>query len=82
MAKTLIDVDDDALAEATRILGTRTKRDTINTALRAVGDRNRRLDALAGMRKMVADGRLDFSVLGYPDDPSGTNEATTTETAP
>ncbi|MGC0423181.1 type II toxin-antitoxin system VapB family antitoxin [Embleya sp. AB8] len=70
MAKTLVDIDEDALAEAARILGTTTKRDTINGALRSLGDRDRRLAALAGMRKMVADGRLDFSVLGYPDEDS------------
>ncbi|MGW9209583.1 type II toxin-antitoxin system VapB family antitoxin [Embleya sp. NPDC055664] len=67
MAKTLIDVDENALAEAARILGTTTKRDTINGALRSVGDRSRRLAALEGMRKMVAEGCFDFSVLGYPD---------------
>ncbi|MEV5704284.1 type II toxin-antitoxin system VapB family antitoxin [Actinoallomurus sp. NPDC052274] len=35
MTKILVAVDDDALAAAAEILGTRTKRDTVNTALRA-----------------------------------------------
>ncbi|GAA4612336.1 hypothetical protein GCM10023195_52760 [Actinoallomurus liliacearum] len=35
MTKILVDVDDDALAAAAKVLGTRTKRDTVNTALRA-----------------------------------------------
>jgi len=37
VARTLIDVDEAALAAATQVLGTRTKRDTINQALREVG---------------------------------------------
>jgi Arc/MetJ family transcription regulator len=36
MTKTLIDVDDEALAQACQILGTATKKDTVNTALREV----------------------------------------------
>lgn len=33
MAKTLIDIDDDALARAQQVLGTATKKDTVNRAL-------------------------------------------------
>jgi Arc/MetJ family transcription regulator len=36
MTRTLIDVDDVALAKAAALLGTRTKVETINNALRAV----------------------------------------------
>src|SRR4051794_2802777 len=36
MTKKLIDIDLDALAEATALLGTKTQKDTINTALREV----------------------------------------------
>ena len=36
MATTQINLDDDALADAAQVLGTRTKVDTVNTALRAV----------------------------------------------
>jgi Arc/MetJ family transcription regulator len=36
MAKTLIDVDDEMLAQAQLILGTETKKDTVNRALREV----------------------------------------------
>jgi Arc/MetJ family transcription regulator len=36
MTKTLIDVDDDDLAAAQRVLHTETKKDTVNTALREV----------------------------------------------
>lgn len=39
MTRTLIDVDDEALAAAARALGTATKKDTINSALREVAAR-------------------------------------------
>ncbi|NKY37542.1 type II toxin-antitoxin system VapB family antitoxin [Nocardia speluncae] len=60
MSRTVIDVDDEALAEAARHLGTTTKKDTVNAALREIGDRRRRAAAIARMREMVADGEIDF----------------------
>jgi len=36
MSKTLVDIDEDLLAEAQRILGTATKKATVNGALREV----------------------------------------------
>jgi len=36
MAKTLIDVDEESLAAAAEVLHTRTKKDTVNAALKAV----------------------------------------------
>jgi Arc/MetJ family transcription regulator len=36
MAKTLIDVDEQQLAEAAQVLNTQTKKDTVNAALRLV----------------------------------------------
>jgi len=36
MAKTLVDVDEEQLAAAQEVLGTATKKDTINAALRQV----------------------------------------------
>jgi Arc/MetJ family transcription regulator len=50
MARTLIDVDDELLADAARALGTRTKRDTVNAALRAVGTAAGRLHELEMVR--------------------------------
>jgi len=44
--KTMIDIDDAALALAARELGTTTKKDTVNAALAFVADRRRRIDAL------------------------------------
>ncbi len=36
MSKTLIDIDDGLLAQSQEILGTKTKKDTVNAALREV----------------------------------------------
>lgn len=63
MAKTVIDLDDEALAEAARVLGTTSKKDTVNAALREIVDRRRRAAAVARMREMVAAGEIDFSVI-------------------
>jgi Arc/MetJ family transcription regulator len=63
MAKTVIDLDDEALAEAARLLGTSSKKDTVNAALREIIDRRRRAAAVARMREMVAAGEVDFSVI-------------------
>jgi Arc/MetJ family transcription regulator len=55
MTKTLIDIDELLLTEAQRILGTRTKKDTVNAALDEVA-------ALAARRRDLerfASGKLD-----------------------
>jgi Arc/MetJ family transcription regulator len=44
--KTMIDLDDDALALAARELGTTTKKDTVNAALSFVAQRRRRIEHL------------------------------------
>jgi Arc/MetJ family transcription regulator len=46
MTLTQIDVDDEALAEAMRLSGARTKKDTVNIALRDFAARHRRIAAL------------------------------------
>jgi Arc/MetJ family transcription regulator len=46
MALTQIDIDDDALAEAMRLSGAKTKKDTVNLALREFSARHRRVAAL------------------------------------
>jgi Arc/MetJ family transcription regulator len=46
MSVTQIDVDDDALAEAMRLSGARTKKETVNLALREYAARHRRVAAL------------------------------------
>jgi Arc/MetJ family transcription regulator len=56
MARTVIDLDAEALQEAAEVLGTRTKVDTVNTALREIANRARRLAYV----KALADGDIDL----------------------
>ncbi|MFF7565041.1 type II toxin-antitoxin system VapB family antitoxin [Streptomyces pseudovenezuelae] len=63
MSRTVIDLDDEALEEAAKELGTTTKRDTINTALREVTARYRRLRSLEEARELAAEGALDIDML-------------------
>ncbi|MGW2722013.1 type II toxin-antitoxin system VapB family antitoxin [Streptomyces sp. NPDC001492] len=63
MSRTVIDLDDEALEEAAKELGTTTKRDTINTALREVTARYRRLRSLEEARDLAAEGALDIDML-------------------
>jgi hypothetical protein len=44
--KTMIDLDDEALAQAAKELGTATKKDTVNAALAFVANRRRRIEQL------------------------------------
>lgn len=46
MARTVIDIDDKALVKAQKELGTKTKVETVNAALRLVGERQQRVKAL------------------------------------
>jgi Arc/MetJ family transcription regulator len=46
MSMTTLDLDDDALAEAMRLSGVKTKKETVNTALREYAARHRRIAAL------------------------------------
>jgi Arc/MetJ family transcription regulator len=59
MAKTLIDLDETALAEAAELLGTTSKKDTVNTALREVSQRLKRLKALDRLAEMGQRGEFD-----------------------
>lgn len=63
MSRTVIDLDEDALEAAAQELGTSTKRDTVNTALREVVARNRRLRALRKLQDLAKEGALDLSLL-------------------
>jgi Arc/MetJ family transcription regulator len=63
MSRTVIDLDDDALEAAAKELGTSTKRDTVNAALREIVERNRRLRALHELRDLARDGAIDAELL-------------------
>ena len=59
----MIDLDDDMLADVARALGTRTKKDTVNAALREVLENRRRALALTKLRQATADGAFDLALL-------------------
>jgi Arc/MetJ family transcription regulator len=59
MVKTPVEIDEDALATAAEVLGTKTKKDTVNAALREVGQRLERLRALADLGEMADRGDFD-----------------------
>ena len=54
MAVTQIDIDEDALAEAMRLSGAKTKKDTVNLALREFAARHRRVEALEHYAALAA----------------------------
>jgi Arc/MetJ family transcription regulator len=60
VTKTLIDVDDELLRQAQRILGTETKRATVNRALREVVRR----EAAARFLALAAGGVFDSGADG------------------
>lgn len=62
MARTMVDVDEDALAEAAKVLGTTTKKDTINTALREAVARERWLEALLESQEMATRGDVAWDL--------------------
>ena len=70
MAKTLIDLDEELLAEASIALGTSTKKDTVNAALRRTVEqtRQRRREALRSLQQMTEEGAFDFSRLDAVDE--------------
>jgi Arc/MetJ family transcription regulator len=57
----MIDLDDDALAEAAKVLGTTSKKETVNKALREVVERERRMEALLAQQEMAARGEIDWA---------------------
>ncbi|MGQ0467166.1 MAG: type II toxin-antitoxin system VapB family antitoxin [Sporichthyaceae bacterium] len=59
MARTVIDIDDDALAEAMRELGTTTKVETVNRALRLVAGASSRAAAQQRIGEVLAGTDLD-----------------------
>lgn len=62
MARTLIDIDAEALAGAARELGTKTKVETVNRALAEIASRGARLAFLEHMR-ITADDLGDTEVM-------------------
>ncbi|TDV39746.1 type II toxin-antitoxin system VapB family antitoxin [Actinophytocola oryzae] len=63
MARTVIDLDDDLVADVSKALGTSTKKETVNAALREVLENRRRALALARLRASAAEGAFDLDVF-------------------
>lgn len=63
MSRTVIDLDDELLADVAQALGTGTKKETVNTALREVLDNRRRALALTRLRAAAGEGAFDLNVF-------------------
>ncbi len=63
LARTVIDLDDELVASVAKELGTTTKKDTVNEALREVLANRRRAVALTRLRDAANDGAFDLAVL-------------------
>jgi Arc/MetJ family transcription regulator len=64
MTKRLVDIDDEILEEARRILGTTTLKDTVNTSLRSIVQADRRSQVTKEDLRRVAELLVD---LGDPE---------------
>ncbi|MCF4138478.1 type II toxin-antitoxin system VapB family antitoxin [Streptomyces sp. Tue 6430] len=60
MPKTLIDIDEDLLAAAAVAFGTKTKKDTVDAALRDGVERKKRALALARLAARAGAGDFDM----------------------
>jgi Arc/MetJ family transcription regulator len=63
MSRTVIDLDDELVADVAKALGTSTKRETVNTALREVLENRRRALALTRLRAAASEGAFDLEML-------------------
>ena len=63
MSRTVIDVDDALLADVAQALGTSTKKETVNTALREVLENRRRALALTRLRAAASEGAFNLDLL-------------------
>ncbi|WP_199545730.1 type II toxin-antitoxin system VapB family antitoxin [Streptomyces sp. N35] len=64
MARTVIDIDDELLDQVAKTLGTKSKKDTVNTALAEILEIHRRALALTRLREAAAEGAFDLELLG------------------
>ncbi|MFP3989425.1 type II toxin-antitoxin system VapB family antitoxin [Streptomyces sp. E11-3] len=63
MTRTVIDLDDGLVADVAKALGTSTKKETVNTALREVLENRRRALALARLRAAADEGAFDLDLF-------------------
>ncbi|MBC8090795.1 MAG: type II toxin-antitoxin system VapB family antitoxin [Pseudonocardia sp.] len=62
--KTPIELDEDALNAAAKVLGTTTKKDTVNAALREIARMHARMQAFENWRDIGSPDLLDPEVMG------------------
>ncbi|WP_405132708.1 type II toxin-antitoxin system VapB family antitoxin [Nocardia sp. NBC_01388] len=65
MTVTQIDLDDDALNEAMRLMGTTTKKETVNTALREYAKQLKRVEAFDKLLEMGQRGDFDEAASAH-----------------
>ncbi|MFI5566736.1 type II toxin-antitoxin system VapB family antitoxin [Streptomyces sp. NPDC051740] len=65
MSVTQIDLDDDALAEAMRLMGSTTKEDTVNEALRDYVARAKRLEAAERLAARGERGEFEAAAAAH-----------------
>ncbi|MEU6826364.1 type II toxin-antitoxin system VapB family antitoxin [Streptomyces atriruber] len=63
MTRTVIDLDDGLVADVAKALGTSTKKETVNTALREVLENRRRAIAIARLRTAADEGAFDLGLF-------------------
>jgi Arc/MetJ family transcription regulator len=63
MSRTVIDLDDELVADVAKALGTGTKKETVNTALREVLENRRRALALTRLRAAAEEGGFTLGLL-------------------
>jgi Arc/MetJ family transcription regulator len=81
MAKTLIDIDEELLAEAARAFGTTTKKGTVNAALKEGVEGKKRALALARLAARADAGDFDV-LLGKETDRRGAPPSTSSTPVP
>ncbi|MEU7564012.1 type II toxin-antitoxin system VapB family antitoxin [Streptomyces eurythermus] len=59
----MIDLDDQLVADVAKALGTSTKKETVNTALREVLETRRRALALTRLRASAGEGAFDLDLF-------------------
>lgn len=81
MTVTQIDLDDDALNEAMRLMGTTTKKETVNTALREYAKQLKRVEAFDKLLEMGQRGDFDAAAEAYAASKAARKRAQNSEPA-
>lgn len=63
MTRTVIDLDEELVAAVAKVLGTSSKKETVNTALREVLKNRRRALALPRLRAATTEGGFDLALF-------------------